>query len=59
MNRLVHFIFEKSLDEIQAMNSLQGAGIVSDNALWAKDVAEAEWDAAISFLRTDAHETKT
>lgn len=39
MNPLEQYLLRNSLDPIQAMNSLQAAGLISDNAVWAADVA--------------------
>lgn len=37
-------------NEIEAMNRLQDNGIISDNCVLAKDVAECDCKAAIAFL---------
>lgn len=42
--------FTRKLDEIQSMNSLQDAAIVSNNCVGDGDVAEADCTAAIAFL---------
>ncbi len=50
MNSLENHIRSKSLNEIEAMNALQDAGIVSDLCVLACDVAEIYCTAAIAFL---------
>lgn len=50
MNSLEKHLSGKGLDEIQSMNALQDAGIVSDNCVLAQDVAECDCTAAIAFL---------
>ncbi len=51
MNALEQYILDHHLDPLLAMNLLQEHGIVSDNAIWAGDVAAADHAAAIAFLR--------
>jgi hypothetical protein len=48
---LKQFIAESGLSECEAMNRLQNHGIVSDEAVWADDVAPSDHDRAIAFLR--------
>jgi len=50
VNTLEHHLRAKSLNEIESMNALQDAGIVSDLAVFACDVAECDCTAAIAFL---------
>lgn len=52
MNPLEQYLLRNNLDPIQAMNSLQSAGIISDNAVMAADVAEADVYRAIDYLAT-------
>lgn len=49
-NRLEIFCQNNGINSIEAMNALQGAGIVSDNAVILADVAEEDHDVAINFL---------
>ncbi len=42
MNALEAYILDHHLDPLLAMNLLQEHGIVSDNAIWAGDVAAAD-----------------
>jgi hypothetical protein len=50
MNSLEAHIRAKSLNEIDSMNALQDAGVVSDLCIFACDVAESDCTAAIAFL---------
>jgi len=50
MNSLEQHLRAKKLNEIEAMNALQDAGIVSDLAVFACDVAECDCTSAIAFL---------
>lgn len=50
MNKLEEYIFESWSDEIKTMNDLQDRGIVSDNAINAKDVCSKDAERAIEFL---------
>ena len=36
-NKLENWIANRGADEVKVMNLLQDYGIVSDNAIWAKD----------------------
>lgn len=36
-NKLENWIANREVDEVKVMNLLQDYGIVSDNAIWAKD----------------------
>lgn len=46
------FCKNNGINWIEAMNALQGAGIVSDNAVVLADVAEEDHEAAIKFLES-------
>jgi hypothetical protein len=50
MNALETFLDASFLDEVEAMNRLQEHGIISDNCILAADVADADCEAAITFL---------
>ena len=50
MNSLEQHLRAKSLNEIDSMNALQDAGIISDLCVFACDVAECDCTAAIAFL---------
>jgi hypothetical protein len=50
MNSFENHIRLKRLNEIESMNALQDAGIVSDNCVLACDVAESDCTQAIAFL---------
>ena len=50
MTSLETHLHAKNLNEIESMNALQDAGIVSDLCVLACDVAEADSTAAIAFL---------
>jgi hypothetical protein len=52
MNRLEQYLAETLRDPVESMNRLQEAGIISDEAVHAGDVADADCQAAIAFLRT-------
>ena len=47
-NKLTDHIDANRLDEVAVMNQLQDCGVVSDNALMAADVGNAE--AAVAWL---------
>lgn len=59
MNSLEQHIHAKSLNEIESMNALQDAGIVSDLCVFACDVAEVDCTAAIAFLTFRGMNPKT
>jgi hypothetical protein len=50
MTTLETHIIENKLDETKAMNVLQDRGIISDNCIDVKDVAEADCERAIAVL---------
>ena len=51
MNALKQWIEDGWRDEVEVMNRLQEAGIVSDNAVTALDVCKEDVEKAIRFLR--------
>lgn len=50
MNDLQKYIEESWSDEVKTMNDLQDRGIVSDNAVKAKDVSSEDAKKAVKFL---------
>lgn len=52
MNKLQRFIAANDLDEIKVMNVLQLNGIISDCAVMAEDVSDADFDRAWKFVAT-------
>ncbi len=57
-NKLERWIKTRSEDEVKVMNFLQEYGVVSDNAVWAKDVGndgKAMRCMAINFERFKTH----
>jgi hypothetical protein len=50
MNDLQKYIEESWSDEVKTMNDLQDRGIVSDNAVKAKDVCNEDAKLAIEIL---------
>lgn len=50
MTLLEQFLASTNMDPTQAMNALQECGIVSDNAITAADVADADFIKARDFL---------
>lgn len=52
MNGLEQWLFDEWVGEEEAMDSLQKNGIVSDNCVSAADVADADIDRAIEFLKS-------
>ena len=50
MNDLERLIKYGKMDTADAMNRLQGAGIISDNAIFPADVAAADIPAAVEFI---------
>jgi hypothetical protein len=57
MNDLQKYIEESWSDEVKTMNDLQSHGIVSDNAVMAKDVSSEDAKKAVKFL--NEHPTKS
>ena len=58
MNTLEAYIDEHSPSRsrtIEIMDDLQAHGIVSDNAVWPQDVAEADAVRAVEWLATVRH----
>jgi hypothetical protein len=51
MNELMALVMEKGMDDCEAMNLLQGAGVVSDECVFLSDVAEADCGRAVEWLR--------
>lgn len=52
MNKLERFIAANDLDEVKVMNALQLEGIISDCAVMAADVSDADFDRAWKFVAT-------
>ncbi len=50
MNALEAFLTESGMDETKAMNQLQDAAMISDNCIWACDVANVDCLRAVKFL---------
>jgi len=53
MNNLEKAIAGFRLDPVDAMNRLQDAGVVSDNAIHACDVAPGDCGRAVDFLMNE------
>lgn len=51
MNALTQFAQDHP--ELEVMNVLQDAGIVSDNCITTEDVAEADVDRAVTYLKLE------
>lgn len=47
---LIAAFYKAGLSEVEGMNKLQDAGIISDNAVYAKDVAASNIPKAIAFI---------
>lgn len=52
INKLVQYIEESWSDEVKTMNDLQDEGIVSDNAVQAKDVSDEDAEKAVEWLKS-------
>lgn len=50
MNPLQRHLHQHQLDPRDAMNALMDAGLVSDNAVWPEDVAEADCKGAVEWM---------
>lgn len=50
MNALELYILQHKWSELEALNLLQDYGVISDNCVWARDVAEADWKSAMDVL---------
>ena len=53
VNNLEKAIDGFRLNPIEAMNKLQDAGVVSDNAVWASDVADKDCPTAVDYLMNE------
>lgn len=53
MNTLEKYIESHGWDEAEAMDTLQIAGIISDNCVTAKDVADVDCKEAVEFLEAE------
>lgn len=59
MNALESFLAESGMDETKAMNDLQDAAMISDNAVNACDVANVDCLRAVKFLLMERGELIT
>jgi len=50
MNDLQKYIEESWSDEVKTMNDLHERGVISDNAIMAKDVCNEDAKRAVEFL---------
>ena len=50
INKLEEYIAESWSDEVKTMNDLQDFGVISDNAVMAKDLCESEAKKAVEWL---------
>ena len=57
MNDLERYIFESWSDEIKTMNDLNDYGIISDNAVMAKDVCKEDAMKAVEFLNDNTRKS--
>lgn len=57
MNLLEQFLATQKINETEAMNYLQDHGIVSDNCVWAKDVADVDCERACKVLVSSFNKT--
>ena len=57
MNDLENYIFESWSDEVKTMNDLHDFGIISDNAVNAKDVCKEDATKAVEFLNDDTRKS--
>jgi len=53
MNLLEQYIDKYALDEIETLNRLTEAGLISDNCVLACDVAESDCLKAIEWLKAN------
>lgn len=59
MTSLEHHIASLGLDPCEVMDALQDAGIISDNAIHARDVANTDQWRAIVFINNQPKKPKT
>lgn len=59
MNSLEKHIFESWSDEIKVMNDLQESGVISDNAINAKDVCQEDAKKAVEWIKKNEHLDKS
>lgn len=52
MKKLEIWLLEHGADPVKTMNELQQHGLVSDNAVWPCEVADADFENAEKFLNT-------
>jgi hypothetical protein len=52
-HKFAWWLKNSGLSEVQAMNELQGAGIISDNCFFAQNVADFDCPAARDFLQAN------
>lgn len=57
MNALENYIFESWSDEIKTMNDLHDRGVISDNAVMAKDVCNEDAKRAVDFLHDNTRKS--
>ena len=48
---LVRCFYDCGLSEVEGMNLLQDQGVISDNCVWAGNVATADIERAIDFIK--------
>lgn len=52
LNKLETWIIEHGADPVKIVNELQQHGLISDNAVWPCEVADADFEIAEQFLNT-------
>lgn len=50
---LIRAFHAAGLSEVDGMNALQNVGVISDNCVWAIDVAEADIPKAIEWIQNE------
>lgn len=53
MSKLQQYIHFMGLKEVEVLNQLQNAGVISDNCVKAEDVPPVDADRAVKFLEGD------
>ena len=57
INKLEQYICESWSDEVKTMNDLHDYGLISDNAVMAKDVCNEDAKRAVEFLNDDTRKS--
>lgn len=57
--RLLSAMHDCDLSEVEGMNRLQSAGVISDLCVWVSDVAECDVEKSVNYLKEQHGQSKT